>query len=323
MATPDAPLRLDEPGDWPEQLAVRIAWCYYTLGLTQQEIAERLGLTRVRVNRLLAEARRRGVVKITITSPLAENVALEERLTARYGLKEAHVVLAEGEDGATAQLLGTVAAEAVAPALVDGVTVGVGWGITLRAFADQMVQKSLQGAAVVAMLGSLTRRSSIDTFEAATALAHRLHAECFYMPGPLICDSQQSREAIEAMPLLQDIHHRLTRADLAVVSVGGMDSGTIRAAGLISARELDEVRAAGAIGNFLGYYIDANANIIDHPVSSRVLGMRPERLADLPRRLMVSGGAIKVPVLRALLTSGLLTGLVTDQATALSLLEEP
>lgn len=313
----------DETGTaWPEQLAVRIAWCYYSLGLTQQEIAERLGITRVRVNRLLAEARRRGVVRITITSRLAENVELEERLKIAYGLEDARVVLAAGDETEIAETLGAEGAEALAGQFVDDATIGVGWGVTLRAFANAVPQRPLRGASVVAMLGSLTRRSSIDTYVAATVLAHRLHAECFYMPGPIICDSEESRRTLESQPLMLEVQERAAAADIAVVSVGGLDSGTIRQAGLIEKDQLMSVRRAGAIGNFLGHYIDAKADIVDHPINRRVLGIRPDRLKAIRRRVMISGGAMKVPALRAILQAGMLTEIVTDQDSARALLAE-
>ena len=308
--------------DWPEQLAVRIAWCYYGLGLTQQDVAARLGITRVRVNRLLAEARRRGVVRITITSKLAENVELEERLKSRFGLADAHVVLGVGDDAALAMLLGTVGAEALANQFEDGTTIGVGWGVTLKAFADAMPERALSRASVVAMLGSLTRRSSIDTYEAATTLAQRFHAECFYMPGPLICDSEAGRDAIEAQPLMRDVKDRARGADIAVMSVGGLDSGTIRQVGFIDENQLKSVRSAGAIGNFLGHYIDDHARIVDHPLNRRVIGIRPDELRVIDRRVMISGGPLKVPALRAILRAGLLTDFVTDQETARNLLSD-
>ncbi|MEM8852824.1 MAG: sugar-binding transcriptional regulator [Pseudomonadota bacterium] len=310
----------DTAQDWPEQLAVRIAWCYYVLGMTQQDVAARLGITRVRVNRLLAEARRRGVVRISITSKLAENVELEERLKSAYGLAAAQVVLAPEDEEALAHLLGSVAAESVAGTLQDGWTVGVGWGITLKAFADAMPERSLSNVSVVAMLGSLTRRSSIDAFEGATTLAQRLNAECFYMPGPLICDSEASRKTLAAQPLMTEALQRAAAAHIAIVSVGGLDSGTIRKVGLIDEDEFDSVRKAGAIGNFLGHYIDDRAEIVDHPLNRRVLGMRPDELHRIPRRVMTSGGDTKVPALRAILSAGLITEFVTDQATARTLL---
>src|SRR5438132_9754874 len=78
--------------DRDEQLATRAAWLYFVAGLTQAQVAKKLGLNRIRVNRLLAEARDRGLVQIRITGRLADCVALEDRLVKRFGLSEAIVV---------------------------------------------------------------------------------------------------------------------------------------------------------------------------------------------------------------------------------------
>lgn len=312
-----------DPGrdGWPEQTAVRIAWCYYVLGMTQQEIAARLGLNRVRVNRLLAEARRRGIVRITITSKLAENVELEERLKERFALESAEVILSLTDDETElAEVLGAAASQPLARLFGDGMTIGIGWGVTLKAFAEAMPETPLRDAAVVSMLGTLTRRSSIDTFEATTTLSGRLHAECFYLPGPIVCDSEDSRDILVRQPMLQDVLNRGRRADIAVISVGGLDSGTIRRMRFVDESEFRDVLAAGAIGNFLGYYIDDDAAIIDHPVNRRVIGQKPQDLANIPRRFMISGGRTKVRALGAILRRGLLTGIVTDQKTARALL---
>ncbi|HEV7253002.1 MAG TPA: sugar-binding transcriptional regulator [Mesorhizobium sp.] len=307
--------------DWPEQLAVRAAWCYYALNMTQQEVAQRLGITRVRVIRLLSEARRRGIVKISIESKLAENVELEHRLMERFGLAHAEVVLGMTEDETElAEVLGAAAAPGVARRLGDGMTLGVGWGVTLKAFSEALPEMPLKDAAVVSLLGSLTRRSSIATFEATTAISARLNAECFYLPGPILCDSTQSRDTLMAQPMMQEVLDRARASDLAVVSVGGLDSGTIRRTHFITEGDFAAVQRAGAVGNFLGYYIDENARVIDHRVNGCVIGLRPEELTQIPERIMISGGAQKVAALRAILERGLLTGLVTDQNAARALL---
>jgi DNA-binding transcriptional regulator LsrR (DeoR family) len=306
---------------WPEQLAVRVAWCYYALNMTQQEVAQQLGITRVRVIRLLSEARRRGIVKISIESKLAENVEIEHRLSERFGLKSAEVVLGLTEDEtALAEILGAAAALSIARRFHDGMTLGVGWGVTLKAFAEALPEMPLENSAVVSLLGSLTRRSSIATFEATTAISARLHAECFYLPGPILCDSTESRDMLMAQPMMQDVLDRARTSDLAVVSVGGLDSGTIRRTHFITEADFAAVLRAGAVGNFLGYYIDKDAKVIEHEVNGCVIGLRPEELTRLPERIMISGGAQKVDALRAILRAGLLTGLVTDQNTARELL---
>ena len=309
--------------DFPEQLAVRVAWCYYALNMTQQDVASRLGITRVRVIRLLSEARKRGIVKISIESKLADNVELEHRLMQRFGLDFAEVVLTMSEDETEiAGIIGAAACAGISRRLTDGMTLGVGWGVTLKAFAEAMPELPLKNAAVVSMLGSLTRRSSIATFEATTTISARLHAECFYLPGPILCDSRESRDTLMAQPMVKDVLDRARSSDMAVVSVGGLDSGTIRRTRFVSESDFADVLEAGAVGNFLGYYIDENAEVIDHRVNDRVIGLRPEFLTQIPQRIMISGGKQKVAVLAAILKKRLLTGQVTDQRTAKALLEE-
>ena len=309
------------PEEWPEQLAVRAAWCYHMLGLTQAQVAERLDIPRMRVNRLLAQARERGLVTIQIHSRLTENIELEEELCQRFGLERAHVVLAEPpnfdrEDPALAELLGRVAAPIVAGRIVSGMTIGSGWGITLKAIAAAMVQQAPRDISVVSMVGSLNRRSAVDVFEAATLLAQKLSAECFYLAGPLICDSAQSRQAIMAQPALEALMDRARHADMALLSVGGPSTGTVSQVGLVEPGELAELVEAGAVCNFLGHYIDAEAKVVDHPINHRVVGLKPEELQGVPRRFMVSGGPLKLPGIRAVLQAGLATEFVTDQDTA-------
>lgn len=309
--------------DWPEQLAVRICWYYYVLGLTQQAIAEKLQIHRVRVNRLLAEARRRGVVRVTIHSKLADNIALEHELTERFGLEMAEVVIGDtGDEVQLAEVLGQAAAAPLAQLYRDKMTIGIAWGVTLKALAQATEERPLKATAVVSMLGSLTRRSSVDAFEATTDLAARLHAECYYLPGPIVCDSEESRDTILQQPMMREVYRKTQTADLALVSVGGINSRTIRRMGFVTDSEYREVSRAGAIGNFLGYYLDEEARIVDHPVNRRVIGFHPREFLKIPRRIMVSGGPTKVRVLHALLARDYFTGLVTDAATARALLGE-
>ena len=307
--------------EWPEQLAVRAAWCYYMLGLTQAQVAERLDIPRMRVNRLLAEARGRGLVSISINSRLTENIELEEQLCERFSLARAHVALAEPptferEDPALAELLGRVAATIVAGQIVPGMTIGMGWGSTLKGLATAMTLQTPRDISVVSMVGSLNRRSAIDEFEAATLLAQKLAAECFYLAGPLICDSAESRQAIMAQPALAALMERARRADMALLSIGGAGTGTVSQAGLVEPKELAELLEAGAVGNFLGHYIDADARVVDHPINHRVVGLKPEELQGVPHRVMVSGGPLKLTGILAVLRAGLATELVTDQDTA-------
>lgn len=317
---PDA----DRADESAEQLAVRVSRCYYELGMTQQEIAGELGIARARVIRLLADARRDGLVTITINSPLLENVELAEALAERFALDVAEVCLSRGEDEqALARQVGAAAGPVIRPRLVDGMTIGLGWGVTLQAFVEQLDARALRDVSVVALLGSLTRRSSMMRFEATTALAAKLDAECLYLPAPIVCDSEEGRRIIVAQPLFRDIHRRALASDLAIVSIGGLDSATIREVGLVGESEFRSVRRAGAVGNFLGYYIDERAALVDHPINDRIVGIDGATFRRIPQRIMISSGESKVGALAAVLERGLVNGLVTDQRTARALLARP
>ena len=71
---------------------LRIAWMYYVEGLTQNEIADKLGIGRVTVVRNINEALKQREVKIWIEGEIAECFELEAQLKKAFGLREAIVV---------------------------------------------------------------------------------------------------------------------------------------------------------------------------------------------------------------------------------------
>lgn len=306
------------------QRTVRVARCYYELGMTQQQIATALDMPRASVIKRLAQARDCGIVSIRIDTPLLENLELADALAARYALDDVEVCLSHAEDeGALATQLARTASPAIARWLRDGMTIGLGWGLTLKALVERFEPMMLRDASVVSLLPSLTRRSSVTRFEATADLAAKLDAEGLYLPAPLFCDSRKSRDTLIAQPMFQAIQRRALRADIAIVSIGGLDSATIRHVGAISDENFRSVRDAGAIGNFLGYYIDAHGELLDHPVNRRIIGITGEVFARLPERVMVSAGPTKIDALHAVLGRGLLTRLITDNASAQALLALP
>lgn len=308
--------------DWPEQLAVRVARCYYDLGMTQQEIASLVGIGRARVIRLLSEAREKGVVTIKVNSPLLENVVLGEQLVERFGLLSSEVCLTQASDeSSNAEQMAATAGDFVSRLIDDNMTIGLGWGGTLRALAQRIARTAAANVSVVSMLGSLTQRSSIDKFEATTRFADKLGAECFYLPAPIVCDSPKSRSLLVEQWLFRDIYSRALAADLALVSIGGLNSSTIRQTGLASEAEYNSAIEKGAVGNFLGQFIDKNARAINLPFNKRIVGVSIADFNKIPRRIIVSAGQSKVDALFAVLEKGLLTDLITDTQTAQALIK--
>lgn len=309
-----------------EDLLARVAHLYYVLGETQQVIAHRLGMTRIRIHRLLAEAREQGVVEIKIRTEAALTLDLEARIAERFKIASCRLTPSDvaGEMGLS-QIIGIYAGSFVSPLLAPGMTVAIAWGVTLQSLAraiEPMLTSGGDVTNVVPLIGSLSRRSSIDRYEAGTVLAQRLHAECYYLPGPIFADTRESREAILQQPLARDVVARALGADVAIASVGGQNCETLREVGYLSDEIFEEVRALGSIGNFLGYFMDAEGRIVDHPANECVIGVHPYDLGAIAARVLVSGGASKAPMMRMLLDRGYFTSLVTDIDTGRRLLAD-
>ena len=84
---PSTPVALPD-----EQMQVRVVWLYFMEGRTQAEISEALSTNRLRVNKIIAEARRSGLVTITLNSRLTSCVELEQELMAEFALTRAIIV---------------------------------------------------------------------------------------------------------------------------------------------------------------------------------------------------------------------------------------
>ena len=145
----------------PDPVAARVAWYYYEGNLTQQQIADRLGLTRLRVNRMLAQARADGSVQVQVNLPLAGCVALESALAARYGLQDAAVVPDVPDYAERQRVVGEAAGDMLDRLLQDGQPVGVGWGRTLRASLPRVRPRAHAAAWVVSLMGGLTRGTEL------------------------------------------------------------------------------------------------------------------------------------------------------------------
>jgi DNA-binding transcriptional regulator LsrR (DeoR family) len=148
--------------DEDEQLRVRVAWLYFMEGLTQADIAAKLGITRLRANRLLGEARESGLVNIQVNARLSGCVALERELIAEAGLKDAVIVPTPADAEQIHAVLGRATADYLARHLGESRVraVGIGWGATLRETVRHLASANLPELSINSMMGGLTYGST-------------------------------------------------------------------------------------------------------------------------------------------------------------------
>lgn len=130
------------------RLLTKVSKLYYEENLTQDEIMERLQLSRSKVSRLLQRARERGIVKITVMSPPGLYPDLEAELENRYQLSEALVVEARDpqSQALVSRELGIAAANYLLRTLQDNDVIGISWGTTLSYMVAALQPRPTPGA---------------------------------------------------------------------------------------------------------------------------------------------------------------------------------
>jgi DNA-binding transcriptional regulator LsrR (DeoR family) len=204
----------------------------------------------------------------------------------------------------------------------DGTALGVGWGATLSATTRALAPLPLQGASVVSLLGGMTHSRSVNPSAVARRLADAFGADCYQLTAPLVVADASVRDALWSQPALRELRERARRADLALVSVGEVSGrATLFRERLLPATLLEPLRAAGAVADLLGRFLDRAGRPVAHAVNERIVGVDAGDLARVPRFVVASGGRGKVEALRAVLRGLRVHVLITDEPAARGLLE--
>ena len=305
-----------------QSLSIRAAWLAYVGGYTQEQIAGRLAVSRIKAQRLIAAATQSGFVKFFIEGVPANCMALEDQLMKVFSLRHCIVVPSMQDDdeqpGTEIPALAVAAAGQLTRLLESGEinTIGVGHGRTLAALVDRLPTTKREKTRFVSLLGSLTRRSAANPFDVIAKLAERTGGECFFMPVPFLADSRADAQVLRAQRGMQHVLGLVRECQLCVVGVGELGQDTqLRRTQSVTTEELALLRHAGAVGEIAGCFVSADGEPVDCEMNERAVGAS---LDDLRGRdvLAVAGGKYKSEAIRAVLNTGLITQLIVDEAAA-------
>ncbi|KAB2848511.1 MAG: sugar-binding transcriptional regulator [Hyphomicrobiaceae bacterium] len=311
-----------DPAYFTADAKVRSAWLYFVEGLTQEQIAQALGITRLKVMRLLAAARTDGTVRIRIDAKSASQVEYERALAHAFGLETVIVVPSPGEDANAAALIGYAAGQWLAGEMRDGLSIAVGWGNTLSLALRGMEARAYKGASVISLMGGMTHSRAINPSAVARRVADMFGADCYQLTAPIFVSGPETRDALLAEPGLCDLLDRACRSDLALISTGDLTtSSTLAREGLISKSDLVSLRSSGAVADVLCHVIDAHGREVDHPVNRRVMAVGLDVLRRIPRVAIASGGPAKAAAIRAAIRASGAKILITDEAAARAILQ--
>ncbi len=316
------PLLEEESG-----LAARAAWLYHAGSLTQSQVAEKLGVTSAKAHRLIARATRAGHVRVFVEGPIGSCIASEQALAERHGLSMCRVVPTIDPEMFPVRELGLAAATFLRDVLESQRhrLIGIGHGRTLAAAVHLMPRLPCPHLRLVSLIGGLPRRYQANPFEVIDNLAEKTGADAYLLPVPMFARDVADTPVLRRQFGVEETLRLASEATLLMMGIGSLQhEAFLSLAGVITPEELAQVRAAGAEGEVLGYFYDARGQLVDSKLHGRVVALplpraRKPRHAAAAMVVAVAGGAEKATAIDAVLRSGLLTGLITDELTARTL----
>jgi deoxyribonucleoside regulator len=304
--------------DTDEILAVKAAELYYQAGKTQDEIGVALSVSRWKVGRLLVQAREQGFVRIEIVHPSARRFSLEHEICRVYGLHDAVVVPTLESESDIQARVAQAAADYLTLLRPVPRTLGVSWGRTLQAVASRLRPGWAVGVNPVQINGSVSStRQAAAAADTAVIIARKAQGRATLLPSPAIFEQAATRRAIESDRAVQSVLQIARQASTYLFSAGVVDTSSVHVdSGYLTADDVATLAARGAVGDVVGRFITEDGSVADEELNSRTLGLTLEELRSAHSSIAVIAGKAKQRITHAVVSSGLCTTLITDEASA-------
>lgn len=303
------------------ELVARICWYHFHDGQTQQQVADRVGLSRATINKVINDARRQGLVRISIDSPVAPCADLEARLRDKFHLRDVVVVPSPADEENVRHIVGIATGEYISKKLGRDEILALGWGGTIYSAAQSLAPRRNSGNTVVSLSGGLPRSTVINPYDNAASFAKILDAQCYYMTAPMFADDETTQKALMRSAAIRTVIDKAKNADIALLTTIDLTSKTwIIKHGAITRDTLTSLVAAGSVGGVCDQYVDAEGRVVDHEINRRAVAVPLAIIRKIPHLVLCAGGSFKVPIIRAALAANLAHSLITDEKAATSLL---
>lgn len=300
----------DAASDYEKNLMIKIAWYYYMENMTQQAIADRLNITRMRVIKLLEKARQTGVVQFRISSSLDVRRELETKLMEKYHLKDCYTVPTNPNAAGTNDTIARAASIYIANHVRENSYINFGYGDTTSKTIEYLAQNLETAVSFVSLTGGVgyyLPKSDSNIF----------NAKLYLIPSPILMSSAQMANAIKEESSVQEVTNMISLASMTIVGIGGMDdSATIVKSSILNPSDFRLLAMKGAVGDVICHFIDKDGNLVDTEVDSRLVSVHLSTLKELENVIGVAAGRHKIPAMHAALTGGYLDILITDEETA-------
>lgn len=299
------------------QLLVKVAKLYYMENRNQSEIAEILGVSRSLVSKYLSDAKALGIVEINIHDLLQEDLNPLEYIVDRFKLQGGKIVPFSTHEDLMNQWLVDQGTQAVLQNLEGRDHVfGLGWGSTIGDIVSNIVRSNLNrnlSGKIVPIIGNApTSNRNYHTNELVRMLSEKTLLKPTYLYAPVICASQQEKDAFVNAASFQEIAGIWNEIDLILLNIRNHPSVPDLAT---FARFGERLNEQNAVGMLLGYYYDIHGNIL-YGDSDYVLQIPLEQLKKSRKVIALASSRVRPEAIIGALNTGLITHVLINRKAA-------
>lgn len=300
--------------DYEESLMIKISWYYYFENMTQQSVADTLGISRMRVIKLLEKARQTGIIQFRLRKDGETRMKLERGLMAEYGLKDAFIVPTSLNKSQVNAGIAEAASMYISERLAENSFINMGYGDTPSRVLNNLATMAERPITCVSLTGGVS-------YYLPDTRSNVFNAKLHLIPTPLLASSKEMASAMRHEASVVEISRMISLAQLTVVGIGAMhESATIFKSGILNHNDYLYLQMQGAVGDLLSHFIDRDGKLIETPLEERLISTPLTKLKALQNVVGVAAGDVKVNAIRAALRGGYLDVLITDDHTAEQLL---
>ena len=298
-------------------LSKKCAWLYYVAKLNQNQIAKKIGLSKMRVHRLIAYAEKNGFVKTFVEGGFDKTTKYEEIIKQKYNLKICEVIPNNEDNNDPLQMLGAAGARFIMNQINENniTEFGIGTGNTMNAVAKWLpkINKKID---FITLNGSLTSNNSIQVKTGINQIAEKTDGECFNIGIPFIIESIEQKKLIEKIKFIKKIMNRASNTKIKLLSVGGLfETSQIVQSKIVRTESIKKLKEKGAVGEVAGNFFDKKGNLILNKETKKTIGVKIDSFKN-STTVLIAGGKNKISQIQSVLKSGLFTGLITDEETS-------
>jgi len=313
------------PGDRQDiaQSAVRVARLYYFQNMTTAAIAQEMGTSRATVSRLLSYAMEKGLVEIRVHDPQELSGSLATSIRQHHALQSIQVVPVAnaGNDGENLQRVAAHAGAYLNTLVQPSTVIGLAWGKTVAAIADNLSAKQVHEVDVVQLNGSGTGANIVNSFgeSIVTRFAQNYGARAHSLPVPAFFDYADTRSALWRERSIMAIRHLQDKAAILLFSIGSTESDSyshIYTGGYLDQRDLEDIHKDGVVADIATVFFRADGSWHDVSLNARSSGPDLDRFQSAAHSICVVSGKSKIAGLCAALRGGFINELIIDETTA-------